>query len=155
MGLIDYGQSKQLPDDARIAFAKLIVAMDKEDKQVGQDTTSPEHSHRCDLIACNGQGAGRAANSQSLHALRKSHLFVLGTFLSAVKVGRIEVQLQTVRGRLSTARCGRWASSPSATMRSSAPRWHTACSTRVAGADSHPAYGCHHVPADLVCCDES
>jgi hypothetical protein len=38
VGLIDYGQSKQLPDDARIAFAKLIVAMDKEDKQVGQDT---------------------------------------------------------------------------------------------------------------------
>lgn len=41
VGLIDYGQSKQLPDDARIAFAKLIVAMDKEDKQVGLDT--PAH----------------------------------------------------------------------------------------------------------------
>jgi hypothetical protein len=43
VGLIDYGQSKQLPDDARIAFAKLVVAMDKEDKPVGQDTTVPEH----------------------------------------------------------------------------------------------------------------
>jgi hypothetical protein len=32
VGLIDYGQSKQLPDDARIAFAKLIVALDKQDK---------------------------------------------------------------------------------------------------------------------------
>ena len=38
VGLIDYGQSKQLPDDARIAFAKLIVAMDQEDKQVGLET---------------------------------------------------------------------------------------------------------------------
>jgi hypothetical protein len=36
VGLIDYGQSKQLPDDARIAFAKLVVAMDKEDKPVCQ-----------------------------------------------------------------------------------------------------------------------
>lgn len=35
MGLIDYGQSKQLPNNARIAFAKLIVALDKEDKPVG------------------------------------------------------------------------------------------------------------------------
>ena len=34
VGLIDYGQSKQLPDDARIAFAKLVVAMDNEDKPV-------------------------------------------------------------------------------------------------------------------------
>ena len=34
VGIIDYGQSKQLPDDARIAFAKLIVALDKEDKPV-------------------------------------------------------------------------------------------------------------------------
>lgn len=34
VGLIDYGQSKQLPDEARIAFAKLIVALDKEDKPV-------------------------------------------------------------------------------------------------------------------------
>jgi len=34
VGLIDYGQSKQLPDDARIGFAELIVALDKGDKPV-------------------------------------------------------------------------------------------------------------------------
>ena len=32
MSLIDYGQSKQLPEESRIAFAKLVVALDAQDK---------------------------------------------------------------------------------------------------------------------------
>ena len=30
--MIDYGQSKQLPEEARLAFARLVVAMDRESK---------------------------------------------------------------------------------------------------------------------------
>lgn len=32
MGLIDYGQSKQLPEEARLAFARLVCAMDEGSK---------------------------------------------------------------------------------------------------------------------------
>lgn len=32
VGLLDFGQSKQLPEDARIAFAQLVHSMDVEDK---------------------------------------------------------------------------------------------------------------------------
>lgn len=29
IGLLDYGQSKQLPDENRVAFAKLVLALNK------------------------------------------------------------------------------------------------------------------------------
>lgn len=34
VGLIDYGQSKQLPDDARLAFAKLVIALASEGERL-------------------------------------------------------------------------------------------------------------------------
>ncbi len=37
IGLIDYGQSKQLPLDAKLAFAQLIHALDEQnDSQIGE-----------------------------------------------------------------------------------------------------------------------
>lgn len=37
IGLIDYGQSKQLPLDAKLAFAQLIHALDEQDDgEIGQ-----------------------------------------------------------------------------------------------------------------------
>lgn len=54
MGLIDYGQSKQLPEEARLAFARLVCAMDEGSKPdinaAVRVPTQVSHSHHVDLI---------------------------------------------------------------------------------------------------------
>ena len=154
VGIIDYGQSKQLPDDARIAFAKLIVALDKEDKPVRTITgflnlSALRLMKRLLLARCSGRiticefsMSGQLKPVETICPCSIApRCCMRGVRDSDLQRGRLLTPAECLRPlcclartRRSMRRCGRWGWSRRATTRSCVPPWPMACSIPVAGA---------------------